>query len=69
MSSTHRHTQGTRFEIRYPSLFSEGRGYAFPCDKHGRVDMDRLSEAGRRNFLFARAMVGREFATPVVHAA
>lgn len=28
--------------------------------------MDQLSEAARNNYLFARAMVGRELATPSV---
>jgi hypothetical protein len=55
-----------RFEIRFESLFNGGRGLAFPCDAGGRVDMDALSERGRNNYLFARAMVGREFATPDV---
>jgi hypothetical protein len=60
---------GTRFEIRFRSLFHEGRGYAFPCDAAGLVDLDALSERGRCNYLFARAMVGREFATPSVSEA
>ena len=55
-----------QFEVRFPSLFQEGRGFAFPCDPAGRVDLDALSERGRCNYLFARAMVGREFATPSV---
>lgn len=54
------------FEIRFASLFIEGRGYAFPCDEQGQVDMDRLSASGRCNFFFARAMVGREFSLPIV---
>ena len=60
---------GTRFEIRFRSLFHEGRGYSFPCDATGHVDLDALSERGRCNYLFARAMVGREFATPSVSEA
>jgi hypothetical protein len=59
----------TAFEIRFQSLFNEGRGLAFPCDAGGRVNLDALSERGRRNYLFARAMVGREFATPAVRHA
>lgn len=55
-----------RFEIRFRSLFRSGRGYAFPCDPVGHVDFDALSERGRCNYLFAQAMVGREFATPSV---
>ena len=60
---------GTRFEIRFRSLFQEGRGYSFPCDATGHGDLDALSERGRCNYLFARAMVGREFATPSINEA
>ena len=55
-----------QFQIRFQSLFNEGRGLAVPCDVAGQVDLDALSERGRNNYLFARAMVGREFATPNV---
>lgn len=55
-------------ELRYRSLFNEGRGYAFPCDDAGHVDMDNLSEIGRSNYFYARAVVGRELALPVVQA-
>ena len=58
-----------RFEILFQSLFQEGRGLVFPCDAAGSVDMDTLSERGRSNYLFARTMVGREFATPRVSLA
>ena len=58
-----------RFEVWFRSLFQEGRGYAFPCDAEGRVDLDSLSERGRSNYLFARALVGREFAIPSVSVA
>jgi hypothetical protein len=57
-----------RFEIRFASLFQEGRALAFPCNALGGVDMDALSERGRSNYLFARAMVGREFAVPSVRS-
>jgi hypothetical protein len=52
------------FEIRFESLFNEGRGLAFPCDEKGRVDIDALSERARSNYFFARAMMGKEYATP-----
>jgi hypothetical protein len=54
------------FELRFPSLFDPGRGYAFPCDREGHVDLDRLSPRAMGNYLFARAMVGREYASPAV---
>jgi len=54
------------FQLRFRSLFNEGRGYAFPCDVDGEVDLDALSERSRCNYLYARAMMGRELAHPVV---
>jgi hypothetical protein len=54
----------TRFELRFQSLFDEGRGLAFPCDASGRVDLDALSERARNNYLGARALIGREFSMP-----
>lgn len=56
----------TQFELRFQSLFDSGRGYAFPCDPTGQVDLDQLSDRARNNYLFARAMVGRELAVPAV---
>ena len=53
-------------EIRFRSLFHEGRGLAFPCDAQGHVDLDALSAQALGNYLYARAMVGREFTTPAV---
>ena len=58
----------TNYLLRFDSLFSEGRGLAFPCDAAGHVDIDRLSERARNNYFYARTVVGREFATPAVRA-
>lgn len=58
-----------QFQLRFQSLFTHGRGFAFPCDDHGRVDLDRMSERARNNYFYARAMVGRELATPEVQRA
>lgn len=54
------------FELRFQSLFSEGRALTFPCDGGGQVHLDALSERARLNYLYARTVVGREFAVPVV---
>ena len=54
-------------EIRYQSLFDAGRALAFPCDAEGRVTLDSLTERGRENYLYARAVVGREYAYPSVN--
>jgi hypothetical protein len=56
----------SQFELRFQSLFDSGRGFAFPCDPTGRVDLDRLSDRARNNYLYARAMVGRELSMPAV---
>jgi hypothetical protein len=58
----------SEFQLRFQSLFDPGRGFAFPCDAEGHVDLDCLSERARNNYLYARAMVGREVATPAVCA-
>jgi hypothetical protein len=55
-----------RYELRFQSLFHEGRGYAFPCDASGRVNLDALSDRARSNYIFARAVIGRDVATPRV---
>ena len=54
------------FELRFQSLFDSGRGFSFPCDPSGHVDLDGLSDRARNNYLYARAMVGRELAVPAV---
>ncbi|KQV60078.1 hypothetical protein ASC95_00940 [Pelomonas sp. Root1217] len=54
------------YELRFESLFQAGRGLAFPCDAQGGVRLDALSDRARQNYLFARAVVGREYATPIV---
>jgi hypothetical protein len=59
----------SRFEICFRSLFREGRAMVFPCDAQGQVDLDALSDRAKGNYLFARAMIGREFAMPAVCAA
>lgn len=54
------------FVLRFESLFHPGRALAFPCDSAGRVTMDDLAPAALQNYLYARAVVGREYATPAV---
>ncbi len=55
-----------QFELRFQSLFDNGRGYSFPCDPRGQVDLDLLSDRARNNYFYARAVVGRELAFPAV---
>ncbi|HEY1092408.1 MAG TPA: hypothetical protein VGE47_15040 [Burkholderiaceae bacterium] len=60
------HNGTTEFELRFQSLFHSGRALSFPCDARGAVPLDALSDRARENYLYARAVVGREFATPEV---
>ena len=56
----------TGFVLLFQSLFKEGRGYAFPCDAAGRVDMDALGDKLRNSYFYARSVVGRELSSPAV---
>lgn len=42
------------FQLRFDSLFHEGRALAFPCDGVGRVRIDGLSARARQLLLRAR---------------
>ena len=55
------------FELRFKSLFDEGRAYSFPCDESGKVDLDALSERAKVNYLYTHAVVGRDLSLPAVH--
>jgi hypothetical protein len=66
MSQSTVNAQAATFEIRFQSLFHAGRALAFPCDREGHVDLDSVSDRSRSNYLFARAMVGRDYALPFV---
>jgi len=58
--------ESLRYELRFASLFVEGRGFVFPCDAHGDVDVDALGERARLSYRQACAAVGRELALPAV---
>ena len=55
-----------RYELRFLSLFNGGRGYAFPCDAEGHVEIDDLSLRGRSNYFYARVVVGNELSVPTI---
>ena len=65
--ASHPPTQAYRLCFR--SLFDQGRGFAFPCDGAGQVDLDQLSDSARNNYFYARAMVGRDLAVPSIEPA
>ena len=54
------------FVLRFSRLFGVGPALSFPCDDAGRVDLDSLGERARCNYLYARAVIGREYAMPAV---
>lgn len=54
------------YELRFDSLYQPGRAMSFVCSKTGLVDLDALSTRGRANYLYARAMIGREYTFPAV---
>lgn len=57
---------GSGYELRFRSLFSPGRGFAFPCDAQGRIAIDTLSPAAKASYQRARQLVGCELCTPEV---
>ncbi|HET7525095.1 MAG TPA: hypothetical protein VFK10_04055 [Burkholderiaceae bacterium] len=63
-----RHCDTQDFVLHFPSLFSGGRGFAFPCDERGVVDVTALSPRARANYLSARGAVGRDYGFPAVVA-
>ena len=65
-ASSDRHRSNGCYELRFRSLYEPGRGYTFPCDAAGRVDLDALSDGERQSYLYARALVGGELSVPAV---
>jgi hypothetical protein len=61
-------SSSSQFQLCFRNLFDSGRGYAFPCDQQGQVDLDRMSEKARNNYFYARAMIGKELAYPAIEA-
>src|SRR5690242_3125882 len=42
-------SRSNAYQLCFRSLFHSGRGYAFPCDPTGNVDLDAMSERARNN--------------------
>ncbi len=59
----------SQFEVCFEPLIPHGRSLSFPCDPEGHVDLDHASERARNDYLFARTLVGRDFARPTVRPA
>ncbi|MBP6776054.1 MAG: hypothetical protein KA151_02260 [Piscinibacter sp.] len=58
---------GSRYQLWFSPLpKSTSAPRAFRCDAAGHIDLDALSDHDRGEYLFARALVGRDFARPAV---
>jgi hypothetical protein len=56
----------SEFKVHFRSLLQRGFDLIFPCDRDGHVDLDAMSDGVKTSYLFARAMVGRQYASPAV---
>lgn len=63
-----RSARHARYELRFRPLRARGMGLSFPCNDSGSVDMDALGDGRLRDYLYARAVIGFEFALPAVVA-
>jgi len=54
------------YALHFRSLFDDGRGFAFPCNERGEVDLAALSPRARANYCAARRAIGRDFGVPAV---
>lgn len=53
-------------ELRFVHRSNDRKSQRFPCDAAGRVNMDALDERARNDYLFARALMGRDYEFPVM---
>ena len=54
------------FELRFDPLVEEQAPLSFPCDAKGCVDLDELCDRSRCDYMFAHALIGRNFTLPVI---
>ncbi len=54
----------TRHVLHFVALRPGEPDLLFGCDGSGQVDIDALTEEQRECYLFARAMIGREYLRP-----
>jgi hypothetical protein len=61
-------TSHPRLELRFLPRDSDQRCLVFPCNAAGHVEIDRLSERERIDYLYARALRGRDYSLSIVKA-
>jgi hypothetical protein len=60
---------GSRYQLWFSPLPKSTRTpRAFRCDAAGHIDLDALADHDRGEYLFARALVGREFDRPRIQS-
>jgi hypothetical protein len=55
-----------RFVLRFRPLRPKASPLAFPCNDRGCVDLDALGDGLLRSYLYARAVIGAEYARPSI---
>lgn len=55
------------YELRFRALFDARMIHRFACDAAGHVDLDGLGDSARRDYLYMRTLIGRDFSMPAVH--
>ena len=58
----------SHLELRFLPRFGGQRRLVFPCNAAGNVEIDKLSEHERVDYLFARALRGWGYALEIVTA-
>lgn len=54
------------YRICFLPVSESDRSVAFPCDSNGQVNLDFLKPREKNNYLFARAMRGRNYAAEAI---
>ena len=58
--------QQAGFQVSFQPLCGPWPALTLPCDAAGHVQLDALSDGDRHEYLFARVVMGREYAAPQV---
>lgn len=66
MSSAVSTRQEHVYQVCFPPYIYRPRAVSFPCNARGEVDLNGLSEAGRRDYLFGRVMMRLRCLDPLV---
>ena len=67
-SHSHSAAAKSHVELRFSPRFADQRCLVFACNTAGHVEIDKLSEHERIDYLFARALRGRDYSLQIVTA-